>query len=157
MSDKILIGQNFRHPWKISSLLSDEKFCPTKILCNVEISNSHFFSITFLIRWAKSREKKPIYKIFLKLVFWQNKHSLESQSSIDIVSNHFGGFLLTVGSTTSLSSQSDSDDSQILRGFLLTLGLTTSLSYSLSPSKTWFAIKKWNSPSSSSSVSAFTL
>ena len=88
-------------------------FVLQKILSNVEISNSCFFSVTFFIRQAKTKEKKKIYIFFLKLVFWQNERSLKSQSSIDIVSNLFRDFLLTVGSTTSVSSQSDSDDSQI--------------------------------------------
>ena len=56
------------------------------------------------------------------ILFWQNKHSLKSQSSLGIVSNPFEGFILTVGSTISLSSESDSADSQIFGGFLLTLG-----------------------------------
>ena len=79
----------------------------------------------------KTKEEKTDLPNLLKLVFWQNKHSLKSHSSIDIVYNPFGGFLLTVGSTTSLSSQSDFDDSQIFGGVLLTLGVTTSLSSSL--------------------------
>ena len=90
---------------------------------------------TTLRRWSSSSltsvyliGQKILDKIFvgqnLKSVFWQNKHSLKSQSSIDIVSNPFEGFLLTVDSTTSLSSQYDSDDSQIFGSFLLTFGLT---------------------------------
>ena len=57
----------FSSPMKNFVTFVRRKFCPTKILCNVEISE--IFSVTFLIRWAKSKEKKQIYKIFLKLVF----------------------------------------------------------------------------------------
>ena len=58
-----------------------------------------FFSVTFFIRRAKAKEKKHLHNFF--------KHSLKSQSSIDMVCNPFGGFLLTVGSTTLLLHNRD--------------------------------------------------
>ena len=97
---KFLSGKIFCHPWKILSLLSDEKLCPTEILSNVENFNSCFFLSLFSQDGLKQKNKKQIYIILLKLVFWQNKHNIKSQSSIEIASNHFGGFFLTVGSTT---------------------------------------------------------
>ena len=120
------VGQKFPHLWKLSSLLSDEKFCPFSIFEISSKNSIHLFfeSSPFLYHKNNKKKKKrndSTYSTFQQLCSTQTHCPQPKVTFFHFWPDHFtiafcgisssgswicGGFLFFFGFSTSLSSSS---------------------------------------------------